>query len=111
MKTTECQQHQKETVMLLYRKAMGLSQKALAQNIGINRQTIIRCESGEREPQLTAAQWKRLCRLIKKQLGPAVMLHFIESDDSPDLSSFDVSEAQAILGEKLKALASKDSFA
>lgn len=110
MKTTECQQHQKETVMLLYRKAMGLSQKALAQNIGINRQTIIRCESGEREPQLTAAQWKRLCRLIKKQLGPAVMLHFIESD-SPDLSSFDVSEAQTILEEKLKALASKDSFA
>ena len=96
--------------MLLYRKAMGLSQKALAQNIGISRHTIIRCESGEREPQLTAAQWKRLCRLIKKQLGPAVMLHFIESDDSPDLSSFDV-EAQAILGEKLKALASKDSFA
>lgn len=97
--------------MLLYRKAMGLSQKALAQNIGISRHTIIRCESGEREPQLTAAQWKRLCRLIKKQLGSAVMLHFIESDDSPDLSSFDVSEAQAIPGEKLKALASKDSCA
>ena len=95
--------------MQTYRKAMNLSQRELAKSIGINRHTIIRCESGEREPQLTALQWKRFCRLIRQRLGIAVLLHFIDNDTF-DFSSQDVYELKQVLEDAMKSLCYEGSM-
>jgi predicted transcriptional regulator len=104
METYHCQgEAQKDTIMRIYRKALDLSQKEFAKSIGIGRHTVIRCESGEREPQLTSVQWKRFCRLIKNELGVAVLLHFIDND-VVDLSSSNVAETDLVVEDALKSL-------
>jgi DNA-binding XRE family transcriptional regulator len=52
----------------MLRLEVGLTQKALAEAMGVTEQTIRNWEQGRSEPRLTIAQTKRLCRLLEKSL-------------------------------------------
>ena len=81
-------------MLRVYRDALGLSQEQLANQIGVNRRTIIRCEKGDKATMmLTTVQFQRFCRLIYEKLGLGALLHFTVGRPV-DLSSFDTYEVQ-----------------
>ncbi len=50
------------------REALGLTQKDIADELGITEQTVRNWEHGRSVPKLTIPQMKRLCRLLNRSL-------------------------------------------
>jgi DNA-binding XRE family transcriptional regulator len=50
------------------RDALGLTQKEIADELGVTEQTVRNWEHGRSVPKLTIPQTKRLCRLLRKSL-------------------------------------------
>ena len=104
IKNIQCQGLKEETVLKVYRDALGLSQEQLANHIGIHRRTVIRCEKGEKEIMLTTVQFQRFCRLIYDKLGLGALLHFTVCRPI-GLSSFDTCEVKQLLEQEKDRLA------
>ena len=89
-------------MLRVYREALNLSQEELANEMGVHRRTIIRCEKGERDTMLTTPQFQRFCRLIYDKLGLGALLHFTIGT-SKELNSFESNEVRQILEQEKKS--------
>lgn len=50
------------------REVLGLTQKDIADELGVTEQTVRNWEHGRSVPKLTIPQMKRLCRLLQRPL-------------------------------------------
>lgn len=58
----------KESVLVSLRKELDLTQKHVADAIGVTEQTVRNWEQGKAVPRLTISQMKALCKLLKRPI-------------------------------------------
>lgn len=57
-----------KSVFVQIRRELNLSQKQVAQELGISEQTVRNWEHGKTAPQLTIPQAKKLCKLLQRPI-------------------------------------------
>ena len=57
-----------ESDFVALRLEAGLTQRDIADALGVSEQTVRNWEQGKHDPRLTIPQVKKLCRLLKKSL-------------------------------------------
>lgn len=57
-----------KSVFVQIRKELNLTQKKVADELGISEQTVRNWENGKTNPQLTVPQMKRLCMLLQRSI-------------------------------------------
>lgn len=58
----------KESILVSLRKELGLTQKTMADELGVSEQTVRNWEQGKAIPKLTIPQMKVLCQLLKRPI-------------------------------------------
>ena len=58
-----------ESNFVALRLESGLTQKQIADELGVSEQTVRNWEQGKHPPRLTIPQVKKLCRLLQKELS------------------------------------------
>ncbi len=59
---------QKESILVLLRKELDLTQRDIAEALGVTEQTVRNWEQGKAVPRLTIPQMKVLCRILKRPI-------------------------------------------
>ncbi|WP_013334720.1 helix-turn-helix transcriptional regulator [Gloeothece verrucosa] len=54
--------------MLKLREKAGLTQRQVANELGVTDQTVSNWETGQRKPRLSSTQWLKLCQLFQCSL-------------------------------------------